>query len=236
MVCTLCPHQSILTSMLPRASMSKEVDAGVLAIISYPAFAVDDMSIVNMTKEEIISKLQVLIGFVDVWWEGKYWAKRKKMYWLIVIVLKKIKESDRMAIGTWNVRSVNFFAGGEPHSSCILNVFMCIVSQHRVEAVCSLKWQILASLRRLEFWVFSFVYFFYLCPTVLCHLLLHHAELIQKKLASKYDSHLMKGSNVALYFHFDPPSPKWNHHVFQTRDPQIDGDEAGTPWLILMCI
>lgn len=55
----LPPDQSILTSMLPRASMSKEVDAGVLAIISYPAFAVEDMSIVNMTKEEIISKLQV---------------------------------------------------------------------------------------------------------------------------------------------------------------------------------
>lgn len=53
------PDQSILTSMLPRASMSKEVDAGVLAIISYPAFAVEDMSIVNVTKEEIISKLQV---------------------------------------------------------------------------------------------------------------------------------------------------------------------------------
>lgn len=52
-------HQSILTSMLPRASISKEVDAGVLAIISYPAFAVEDISIVNVTKEEIISKLQV---------------------------------------------------------------------------------------------------------------------------------------------------------------------------------
>lgn len=39
--------------------MSKEVDAGLLAIISYPAFAVEDMSIVNRTKEEIISKLQV---------------------------------------------------------------------------------------------------------------------------------------------------------------------------------
>lgn len=51
--------QSILTSMLPRASISKEVDAGVLAIISYPGFAVEDISIVNMTKEEIISKLQV---------------------------------------------------------------------------------------------------------------------------------------------------------------------------------
>uniref|UniRef100_A0AAQ4P105 Phosphorylase b kinase regulatory subunit n=1 Tax=Gasterosteus aculeatus aculeatus TaxID=481459 RepID=A0AAQ4P105_GASAC len=54
--------QSILTSMLPKASMSKEVDAGVLAIISYPAFAVDDISIVNVTKEEIISKLQGRYG------------------------------------------------------------------------------------------------------------------------------------------------------------------------------
>uniref|UniRef100_UPI0037E93D24 phosphorylase b kinase regulatory subunit alpha, skeletal muscle isoform isoform X2 n=1 Tax=Semicossyphus pulcher TaxID=241346 RepID=UPI0037E93D24 len=54
--------QSILTSMLPRASISKEVDAGILAIISYPAFAVEDISIVNMTKEEIISKLQGRYG------------------------------------------------------------------------------------------------------------------------------------------------------------------------------
>uniref|UniRef100_A0A3Q2VWI0 Phosphorylase b kinase regulatory subunit n=1 Tax=Haplochromis burtoni TaxID=8153 RepID=A0A3Q2VWI0_HAPBU len=54
--------QSILTSMLPRASISKEVDAGVLAIISYPAFAVEDISIVNATKEEIISKLQGRYG------------------------------------------------------------------------------------------------------------------------------------------------------------------------------
>ncbi|XP_062372219.1 phosphorylase b kinase regulatory subunit alpha, skeletal muscle isoform isoform X2 [Sardina pilchardus] len=54
--------QSILYSMLPRASTSKEVDAGVLSIISYPAFAVEDLSIVNLTKEEIISKLQGRYG------------------------------------------------------------------------------------------------------------------------------------------------------------------------------
>ncbi|XP_055085160.1 phosphorylase b kinase regulatory subunit alpha, skeletal muscle isoform isoform X1 [Periophthalmus magnuspinnatus] len=54
--------QSILTSLLPRASISKEVDAGVLAIISYPAFAVEDIGIVNLTKEEIISKLQGRYG------------------------------------------------------------------------------------------------------------------------------------------------------------------------------
>ncbi|KAF7706342.1 phosphorylase b kinase regulatory subunit alpha, skeletal muscle isoform isoform X1 [Silurus meridionalis] len=54
--------QSILNSMLPRASTSKEVDAGVLAIISYPAFAVEDIDLVNITKEEIISKLQGRYG------------------------------------------------------------------------------------------------------------------------------------------------------------------------------
>ncbi|KAI1898894.1 hypothetical protein AGOR_G00077100 [Albula goreensis] len=54
--------QSILNSMLPRASTSKEVDAGVLSIISYPAFAVEDINLVNITKEEIISKLQGRYG------------------------------------------------------------------------------------------------------------------------------------------------------------------------------
>uniref|UniRef100_A0A8C5D0B9 Phosphorylase b kinase regulatory subunit n=1 Tax=Gadus morhua TaxID=8049 RepID=A0A8C5D0B9_GADMO len=54
--------QSILSSMLPLASMSKEVDAGTLAILTYPAFAVEDMALVNLTKEEIISKLQGRYG------------------------------------------------------------------------------------------------------------------------------------------------------------------------------
>ncbi|KAJ8405833.1 hypothetical protein AAFF_G00312700 [Aldrovandia affinis] len=54
--------QSILNSMLPRASTSKEVDAGVLSIISYPAFAVEDIDLVNITKDEIISKLQGRYG------------------------------------------------------------------------------------------------------------------------------------------------------------------------------
>ncbi|XP_030058145.1 phosphorylase b kinase regulatory subunit alpha, liver isoform isoform X1 [Microcaecilia unicolor] len=54
--------QSILNSMLPRASTSKEIDAGLLSIISYPAFAVEDMSLVNETKDEIITKLQGRYG------------------------------------------------------------------------------------------------------------------------------------------------------------------------------
>ncbi|XP_072470309.1 phosphorylase b kinase regulatory subunit alpha, liver isoform isoform X1 [Notamacropus eugenii] len=54
--------QSILLSMLPRASTSKEIDAGLLSIISYPAFAVEDVNIVNETKNEIIAKLQGRYG------------------------------------------------------------------------------------------------------------------------------------------------------------------------------
>lgn len=45
--------------MLPRASTSKEIDAGLLSVISFPAFAVEDIDLVAITKSEIISKLQV---------------------------------------------------------------------------------------------------------------------------------------------------------------------------------
>lgn len=64
---TLRPHipshththtpQTKLNSLLPRESSSKEVDAGLLTILSYPAFSVTDPSIISNTKEEIISKL-----------------------------------------------------------------------------------------------------------------------------------------------------------------------------------
>ncbi|XP_054025319.1 phosphorylase b kinase regulatory subunit alpha, skeletal muscle isoform isoform X2 [Dryobates pubescens] len=54
--------QSILHSMLPRASTSKEVDASVLSVISYPAFAVEDSELVETTKQEIITKLQGRYG------------------------------------------------------------------------------------------------------------------------------------------------------------------------------
>uniref|UniRef100_A0A3Q3JHS8 Phosphorylase b kinase regulatory subunit n=1 Tax=Monopterus albus TaxID=43700 RepID=A0A3Q3JHS8_MONAL len=54
--------QSILCSMLPRASTSKEIDAGLLSVISFPAFAVENADLVAITKSEIISKLQGRYG------------------------------------------------------------------------------------------------------------------------------------------------------------------------------
>ncbi|XP_042334927.1 phosphorylase b kinase regulatory subunit alpha, skeletal muscle isoform isoform X2 [Sceloporus undulatus] len=54
--------QSILHSMLPRASTSKEIDASLLSVISYPAFAVEDSEVVEKTKQEIVTKLQGRYG------------------------------------------------------------------------------------------------------------------------------------------------------------------------------
>ena len=43
--------------MLPRESFSKETDAGLLSIISYPAFAIDDPHLCKLTRETILETL-----------------------------------------------------------------------------------------------------------------------------------------------------------------------------------
>jgi phosphorylase kinase alpha/beta subunit len=54
-----------LSSLLPRESGSKEVDAALLSIIGFPAFAIEDASLVRQTRQKIIDKLQ-----------GRYGCKR----------------------------------------------------------------------------------------------------------------------------------------------------------------
>jgi phosphorylase kinase alpha/beta subunit len=54
-----------LESLLPRESSSKEVDAALLSVIGFPAFAVEDEALCDRTRQKIIDKLQ-----------GKYGCKR----------------------------------------------------------------------------------------------------------------------------------------------------------------
>jgi phosphorylase kinase alpha/beta subunit len=54
-----------LESLLPRESGSKEVDAAVLSVISYPAFAIEKADLVDRTRQKIVDKLQ-----------GRYGCKR----------------------------------------------------------------------------------------------------------------------------------------------------------------
>uniref|UniRef100_A0A1I8P138 Phosphorylase b kinase regulatory subunit n=1 Tax=Stomoxys calcitrans TaxID=35570 RepID=A0A1I8P138_STOCA len=57
--------QAVLQSMLPRESNSKELDSGLLCVIGFPAFAVDDPHLIRNTKDAILQRLQ-----------GKYGCKR----------------------------------------------------------------------------------------------------------------------------------------------------------------
>lgn len=57
--------QAVLQSMLPRESNSKELDSGLLSIIGFPAFAVDDPALIDETRDAIVQRLQ-----------GRYGCKR----------------------------------------------------------------------------------------------------------------------------------------------------------------
>lgn len=47
-----------LESLLPRESSSKEIDAALLSVISFPAFAVENLELCDRTRQDIITKLQ----------------------------------------------------------------------------------------------------------------------------------------------------------------------------------
>lgn len=57
--------RTTLESLLPRESSSKEVDAALLSVISYPAFAIEDTQLVDRTRNKIVDLLQ-----------GRYGCKR----------------------------------------------------------------------------------------------------------------------------------------------------------------
>lgn len=57
--------QAVLQSMLPRESNSKELDAGLLSVIGFPAFACDDPQLIDATQDAIVTRLQ-----------GRYGCKR----------------------------------------------------------------------------------------------------------------------------------------------------------------
>lgn len=54
--------RSALESILPRESSSKEVDAALLSIISFPAFAIDNAELRHRTRTKIIEKLEGTYG------------------------------------------------------------------------------------------------------------------------------------------------------------------------------
>ena len=56
-------NYTTLYNALPRESPSKEVDAAILAVISFPAFAIHDVNKITKTRNEIAKKLGGKYGF-----------------------------------------------------------------------------------------------------------------------------------------------------------------------------
>jgi phosphorylase kinase alpha/beta subunit len=54
--------RTTLHSLLPRESSSKEVDAALLSVIGFPAFAVEDAALCDRTRHNVIHKLQGTYG------------------------------------------------------------------------------------------------------------------------------------------------------------------------------
>lgn len=62
--------RNTLARLLPRESISKEVDSAILSIIGFPAFAVGDKKLVKKTKDKILSELGGKYGCKRFLWDG----------------------------------------------------------------------------------------------------------------------------------------------------------------------
>lgn len=59
-----------LAALLPRESLSKEVDSALLSVIGYPAFAIGDQALVTRTRDAILNKLGGNYGCKRFLWDG----------------------------------------------------------------------------------------------------------------------------------------------------------------------
>ena len=62
--------RNTLGALLPRESLSKEVDSALLSIIGFPAFAVGSSEIITKTRDAILSKLGGNYGCKRFLWDG----------------------------------------------------------------------------------------------------------------------------------------------------------------------
>ncbi|KMT65429.1 glycoside hydrolase family 15 protein [Catenovulum maritimum] len=62
--------RNTLARLLPRESISKEVDSALLSVIGFPAFAVGDQTLVKKTRDKILTELGGDYGCKRFLWDG----------------------------------------------------------------------------------------------------------------------------------------------------------------------
>ncbi|XP_043210749.1 probable phosphorylase b kinase regulatory subunit alpha, partial [Amphibalanus amphitrite] len=102
--------QAVLQSMLPRESISKELDSGLLSIIGFPAFAVSDAATINATRLAVEEKLL-----------GRYGCKR-----FLRDGYKTVKEDpNRLYYEPWELRVFDNIECEWPLFLCLLAIDQC---------------------------------------------------------------------------------------------------------------
>lgn len=101
---------AVLHSMLPRESNSKEVDAALMSVIGFPAFAVTDPDLIELTRNTIVEKLQ-----------GQYGCKR-----FLRDGYKTAKEdSNRLYYEPWELQAFENIECEWPVFFCYMVVDAC---------------------------------------------------------------------------------------------------------------
>ncbi|KMQ92426.1 putative phosphorylase b kinase regulatory subunit alpha-like isoform 3 protein [Lasius niger] len=114
--------QAVLQSMLPRESNSKELDSGLLSIISFPAFAVDESNLIHETRDAIIKKLQ-----------GRYGCKR-----FLRDGYKTPKEDiNRLYYEPWELRMFENIECEWPLFFCYLILDYCFQGNKEAVEICT---------------------------------------------------------------------------------------------------
>ncbi|XP_018404191.1 PREDICTED: probable phosphorylase b kinase regulatory subunit alpha isoform X2 [Cyphomyrmex costatus] len=114
--------QAVLQSMLPRESNSKELDSGLLSIISFPAFAVDEPNLIHETRDAITKKLQ-----------GRYGCKR-----FLRDGYKTPKEDiNRLYYEPWELRMFENIECEWPLFFCYLILDYCFQGNKEVVETCT---------------------------------------------------------------------------------------------------
>lgn len=120
---------AVLQSMLPRESNSKEVDAALLSVIGYPAFAVEDPELIAQTRKSILQKLK-----------GKYGCKR-----FLRDGYKTAKEDpSRLYYESWELQHFENIECEWPLFLCYLVIDACFRGERlEVEEYCDALEQVL---------------------------------------------------------------------------------------------
>lgn len=120
---------AVLQSMLPRESNSKEVDAALLSVIGYPAFAVEDPELIAQTRKSILQKLK-----------GKYGCKR-----FLRDGYKTAKEDpSRLYYESWELQHFENIECEWPLFFCYLVIDACFRGERlEVEEYCDALEQVL---------------------------------------------------------------------------------------------